>query len=906
MKNLLLGLAAITISGAAWAQAPHVCGTDEMRRRLIAEDPSYLEREAAYAEEIRRIVAERAELRNDEMVLTIPIVFHILHQKGTENISNEQILDQVEILNRDFRKLNTDQNQVIPAFQSLIGDTRIEFALPTKDGYGNCHNGIDRIRTVGTFLGQDRFKRNQWPRDKYLNVWVTRDMESGTAGYAYYPEATAGFLQIFDGIMQRHNYTGSIGTSNVGFSRTLTHEIGHYLNLMHPWGSGDVGLVCGDDGVEDTPLTRGFSGCPSPENSVICDRPRFDQGTVYSFDDVTTSSGTTDPTPPPSPISGTQRITLSPFTATGVSSNSSVPGQFAFTNWGVGAEDDNTEYSELTGTLNTGKYYAFVVTRAISDVATVDTIRFKVNRNETGIRTFAVRASVGNFSSNLPLIALDTLISVESDNVGYFKDDTTVSAEVRVVLSSNFADQTQPLTFRFYGWNAEDTDGTFVIDDVVVRGTAGAYENYQNYMDYSYCSRMFTLGQVERMRASAFSAVGERSSLWTESNLAATGVTPGSEANCPPEADFYAVVGLNVNNPEVPFNPLSCTNTNVRFVDNSYRSFPTTWSWTFEDGTPATSSERNPIVQFNSPGHKRVTLTVTNEHGSTSKTDDYAVLISDENAAWRPPYTESFEQNPGIWPFHEDNHDGNHTFWQRHSGAGASGTHCVRLNSGDRAPLDFINPGNGEDMDDLVTPNLNLHQLPNGTTLSFFYSYSTRTTTLANVTEKLEVFSSTNCGRSWILRATISGQALVTNGAAEGTQNWVARNITLPLGLLTNNVRFRFRFTSSEYSGDLFLDDISIGAPVGIDDADVAPALRIFPNPTNDIFNVQVAGMETFPTQVMVQDMRGSVVYSDVAPPQGGMGIEISSRDLNLAEGVYVVRTINELGSSAQKIIVGR
>ncbi|MEX1131861.1 MAG: M43 family zinc metalloprotease [Flavobacteriales bacterium] len=706
MKNLILGLAALTISGASIAQAPHVCGTDEVRRRLIAEDPSYLDREARYNEEILRIIAERAELRDDELVLTIPIVFHILHQKGTENISNEQILDQVAILNRDYRKLNTDQNLIIPEFQDLIGDVKIEFALPTKDPFGNCHNGIDRIQTVGTFIGEDRFKRNQWSRDKYLNVWISRRMRDGVAGYAYYPDATSGFLQIFDGIMQLANYTGGIGTSSANNSRTLTHEIGHYLNLAHPWGNtNEPGVVCGDDGVADTPITEGWTSCPSPANSAVCD----------------------------------------------------------------------------------------------------------------------------------PAIK----------------------------------------------------------------------ENYQNYMDYSYCSYMFTVGQVERMRAAAFANVGERSNLWTEQNLQVTGVAEGFAASCAPEADFYAQVGTNLSFPDVPFNAMSCTGTNVRFVDNSQRAFATTWEWTFQDGTPATSTQRNPTVQFNSPGFKRVTLTVGNAQGTTTKSDDFAVEIANQDAAWQAPYTESFEVNEGIWPFSEHNHDLNFTSWQRHVGAGSSGNNSVRLNSGERNPFDIINPDNGGDIDDLVTPNMNLSGISSAT-LGFFFSYSTQTTDLLNVTEKLEVFSSTDCGRSWQMRTTLAGQNLVTNGATPGAGNWVARNITLPQSVLTNNVRFRFRFTSSEFSGDLYLDDINIGLAVGMDDVAGSSLLNIFPNPTNDQFNVQVSGMDRFSTQVTVQDLRGAIVYDNVIAPQGGVGIEISSRALGLAEGMYVVRATNELGSSAQKIIVGR
>jgi hypothetical protein len=124
--------------------------------------------------------------------------------------------------------------------------------------------------------------------------------------------------------------------------------------------------------------------------------------------------------------------------------------------------------------------------------------------------------------------------------------------------------------------------------------------------------------------------------------------------------------------------------------------------------------------------------------------------------------------------------------------------------------------------------------------------------------------------------------------------------------VLTNNVRFRFRFTSSEFSGDLYIDDISIGAPVGIDGVSGNTILNLFPNPTNDQFTLQVVGMETSSTNVMIQDLRGSIVYQNVHAPQGGNGIEISARALGLAEGMYLLRVSNEAGISTQKLIVGR
>ena len=93
----------------------------------------------------------------------------------------------------------------------------------------------------------------RWPRNKYLNVWVCEDA-AGAAGYTRYPQWVQGAPEE-DGIVIQHNYTGSIGTSNAYRSRTLTHEVGHWLNLRHPWGnSNNPGLAenCEQDDLVTT------------------------------------------------------------------------------------------------------------------------------------------------------------------------------------------------------------------------------------------------------------------------------------------------------------------------------------------------------------------------------------------------------------------------------------------------------------------------------------------------------------------------------------------------------------------------------------------------------------------------------------------------------------------------------
>src|SRR6201999_2332316 len=103
----------------------------------------------------------------------IPIVFHILHQYGPEDVSDAQIFDEMRILNEDYAKLNPDTNLIAtPHFKKIAWNTRIQWRLAQLDPNGNCTNGIDRINTSLTYNANDNAKLNQWNPKKYMNVWV--------------------------------------------------------------------------------------------------------------------------------------------------------------------------------------------------------------------------------------------------------------------------------------------------------------------------------------------------------------------------------------------------------------------------------------------------------------------------------------------------------------------------------------------------------------------------------------------------------------------------------------------------------------------------------------------------------------------------------------------------------------
>jgi hypothetical protein len=151
------------------------CGTSEAQERLYEKYPELRQQQEEFNNYVRNYVAEHYHEANRN-IITIPIVFHVIHNYGAENISDEQIMEQVEILNQDFNMLNADTSDVIPEFKPLIANVGIEFKLAQKDPQGNCTNGIDRIASPLTYLGNDAAKLNAWDRRKYLNVWTVNQM----------------------------------------------------------------------------------------------------------------------------------------------------------------------------------------------------------------------------------------------------------------------------------------------------------------------------------------------------------------------------------------------------------------------------------------------------------------------------------------------------------------------------------------------------------------------------------------------------------------------------------------------------------------------------------------------------------------------------------------------------------
>lgn len=203
----------------------------------------------------------------------IPVVVHIIHNGGTENISDAQIQSQIDVLNEDFRKIsgtNGDGNGV---------DTEVEFCLARITPNGKCTNGIVRVQS--TLTNHLTFQRSMlktlsyWDNTRYLNMYVVKTINgsSGILGYSSFP----GGPPDEDGIVVKHNYFGKMGTALTSLGRTTTHEISHWFGLYHTFNNGCGVDVCTDgDYVCDTPpVANPNFNCPTI-NSCSNDFPDED------------------------------------------------------------------------------------------------------------------------------------------------------------------------------------------------------------------------------------------------------------------------------------------------------------------------------------------------------------------------------------------------------------------------------------------------------------------------------------------------------------------------------------------------------------------------------------------------------------------------------------------------------
>ncbi|MBV6439691.1 MAG: T9SS C-terminal target domain-containing protein [Haliscomenobacteraceae bacterium CHB4] len=264
IRSLLLSLCSLLLLAGSLTAQKRTCAANEVLARQLMEDPFMKQRTDDIERQTDQFIA--AGGAQDRVVVTIPVVVHVVYYNSAQNISDSRILSQLQVLNDDFRRLNADAANTPSAFQGVAADCEVNFCLATQDPNGNATSGIQRRQTsVNGFSTNDAMKfyssggLDAWDRNKYLNLWVC-DISGGILGYAQFPGGPANT----DGVVCDYAYFGTTGaTPPFDKGRTATHEVGHWLNCYHIWG--DDGTSCnGTDQVSDTPNQGDENyGCPT-------------------------------------------------------------------------------------------------------------------------------------------------------------------------------------------------------------------------------------------------------------------------------------------------------------------------------------------------------------------------------------------------------------------------------------------------------------------------------------------------------------------------------------------------------------------------------------------------------------------------------------------------------------------
>lgn len=269
-----------TVWGVSSAQHDHrLCGYDLLVQEMAEKHESFSDAFRQSFSDAQELGFAQTEAERNTL-LTIPVVVHVVWNtnRPAENLDDAVILDQIAVLNEDYRKLNSDAVNIRPEFAGITGDAMIQFDLveivrvETTANYNNFDiANIDRIKRTAQG-GSDA-----WDTENYLNIWIGKLpglLGGQLLGYAYpplglpnWPAGQGAPSPDVDGVVVDFRTVGrnnpnTLGGSYQSFGRTATHEVGHYLGLRHIWADPIPIFQNGcqvDDGVDDTPVAKAQS-----------------------------------------------------------------------------------------------------------------------------------------------------------------------------------------------------------------------------------------------------------------------------------------------------------------------------------------------------------------------------------------------------------------------------------------------------------------------------------------------------------------------------------------------------------------------------------------------------------------------------------------------------------------------
>lgn len=616
------------------AQAPLTCASDEINDSLMAHDPIFYMGFMHFEQMLEARRNQPVEERSNE-IYTIPVVVHVIH-KGEpygsgSNIPDEQIFSAITALNQDFRRMpGTNGYGNGP-------DIGIEFCLAVRDPNGQPTNGINRVN--GTVVPQYAEKGiassasstngaseaavkalSTWPRTSYMNIWVVSEIEnndggSGVQGYAYFPADTP-----LDGIVILYNAFGTVGNlkSYTNMNRTLTHEVGHYLNLYHTFHNT---TSCGPEGncntagdrVCDTPPTIQSGSCTTPacsgtqqvENYMdytgqVCQN-MFTEGQKLrmrtALEEMRTSILSSLGCVAVNDIDAGITAVLSP---NGYICPGGVEPKVTLTNFGSTTLTSVTIHYNMDGVGNQTQTWTGSLASGASTTVTLNTITPTEGTHTIYAWTSNPNNQTDQNTSNDQVSGSFTVASGGSATLSvrldYFGSETTW----RITDSNN--------NLLLNGGPYEDyAQGTVHTHNVCLPPGCYTLTFYDTHND----GQGFTNGHFLLRNANGDTLA------YQQGNWGQISVNPF----CLQASTETPVASMTVTNNNI------CQNASVSFMSTSTGQ-PTSYQWSFPGGSPSSSTAQNPQnITYSTPGVYNVTLTVSNSNGSHTYTCNNCITV---------------------------------------------------------------------------------------------------------------------------------------------------------------------------------------------------------------------------------------------------------------------------------------
>jgi PKD repeat protein len=418
--------------------------------------------------------------------------------------------------------------------------------------------------------------------------------------------------------------------------------------------------------------------------------------------------------------------------------------------------------------------------------------------------------------------------------------------------------------------------------------TSNVVDQIENYMSYDRCQNMFSAMQVAVMK-NVFNIYSQLGNLISASNLVATGTNPGYvPMACAPKADFCQE------------NVSICEGNTVTFTDRSYNGPITSRSWTFQGGSPASSSDSIVTVTYNTEGIYNVTLSTGNSVGSNNKTINKVIEVLPglaDISNWR--FDENFESQDAFDTLWTVDPKGGRE-WELTNKAAYTGNQSAFLNN-------YIN---GLDLvDNLITPSLDMTAVF-APKLYFKLAYAQKSATSSDI---LRLYYSYNCGNTWNIMSILAAPLMTSVSDYRTAEFFPAdqsewREFSYPISTFLSekeNLRFKFEFTSGG-GNNIFLDDISLVSTTGIENYMSADNILVYPNPVKEVLYINLKNTGDEINKISVMDMSGREVkritsFEIQTASDGLLSLDVSS----MSPGVYFIQfSGKEVNPVIKKVIV--